>query len=140
MSRPQVIPARDIHPRHRGRLVVLYHFRQYLSARSPEWLLALTAHGYLAMVLFFNPQWLRPRAQLRGKLPGRPCRATSFYRLRFARIYPLHFVMLLLFLLNPLGNCAVLHQWRYFGLWLGLLRAEPVPGAELGLLERAGLE
>ena len=103
MSRPQVIPALTSVRGIAAWWVVLYHFRENLPSRSPEWLLALTAHGYLAVDLFFILSGfvlaLNYAESFRGSLAG----ATNFYQLRFARIYPLHFVMLMLFLLNPLA-------------------------------------
>jgi peptidoglycan/LPS O-acetylase OafA/YrhL len=129
MSRPQVIPGLISIRGIAAWWVVLYHFRQYLPARSPDWLLALTAHGYLAVDLFFILSGfvlaLNYAESFRGGLAG----ATSFYRLRFARIYPLHFVMLMLFLLNPLaialfstnGDTSA-YGWGYFVLSLFLVQ------------------
>ena len=61
----------------------------------------------------------------RGGLAG----ATGFYRPRFARIYPLHFVILMAFLLNPAaialfstsGDTSA-YRWDYFGLSLFLVQ------------------
>jgi peptidoglycan/LPS O-acetylase OafA/YrhL len=129
MSRPQVIPALISIRGVAAWWVVLYHFRQYLPAHTPDWLLALTAHGYLAVDLFFILSGfvlaLNYAESFQGKLAG----ATDFYRLRFARIYPLHFVMLMLFLLNPLaialfstsGDTSA-YGWKYFVLSLFLVQ------------------
>ena len=103
MSRPQVIPALTSLRGIAAWWVVLYHFREYLPSRWPEWLMALTAHGYLAVDLFFILSGfvlaLNYAESFRDSLAG----AAGFYRLRLARIYPLHFVMLTMFLLNPLA-------------------------------------
>jgi peptidoglycan/LPS O-acetylase OafA/YrhL len=129
MSRPQDIPALTSIRGIAAWWVVLYHFRQYLPAGSPEWLSALTAHGYLAVDLFFILSGfvlaLNYAESFRISLAG----ATDFYRLRFARIYPLHFVMLMLFLLNPLaialfsasGDTSA-YGWDYFVLSLFLVQ------------------
>ncbi len=120
--------------------MVLYHFREYLPSRSPEWLSGLSAQGYLAVDLFFILSGfvlaLNYAESFRDSLAG----AAGFYWLRFARIYPLHFVMLTLFLLNPLavalfsasGDTSE-YRWDYFLLSLFL-------APELGLLDRASLE
>jgi peptidoglycan/LPS O-acetylase OafA/YrhL len=129
MSRPQVIPALTSIRGIAAWWVVLYHFRQYLPAGSPDWLSALTAHGYLAVDLFFILSGfvlaLNYAESFRGSLAG----ATNFYQLRFARIYPLHFVMLMLFLLNPLaialfsaGGDTSAYGWDYFVLSLFLVQ------------------
>jgi peptidoglycan/LPS O-acetylase OafA/YrhL len=129
MSRPQVIPALTSLRGIAAWWVVLYHFREYLPSRWPEWLLELTAHGYLAVDLFFILSGfvlaLNYAESFRDSLAG----AASFYRLRFARIYPLHFVMLALFLLNPLaialfsasGDTSE-YGWDYFVLSLFLVQ------------------
>src|SRR5438477_8690358 len=129
MSRPQVIPALTSIRGIAAWWVVLYHFRQYLPTGRPEWLSALTAHGYLAVDLFFILSGfvlaLNYAESFRRSLAG----ATDFYRLRFGRIYPLHFVMLMLFLLNPLavalfsasGDTSA-YGWDYFVLSLFLVQ------------------
>ena len=139
MTRPQAIPALTSIRGIAAWWVVLYHFREHLPSGCPEWLLALTAHGYLAVDLFFILSGFVLALNYAESLPGDLAGATGFYRLRFARIYPLHFVILC---------CSCSIRWRLRcsppaaipRLPLGLLRAEPVPGAELGLHDRAGLE
>lgn len=103
MSRPQVIPALTSLRGVAAWWVVLYHFREYLPSPCPEWLLALIGHGYLAVDLFFLLSGFVLALNYAESFDGSLAGAAGFYRLRFARIYPLHFVMLMLFLLNPLA-------------------------------------
>jgi peptidoglycan/LPS O-acetylase OafA/YrhL len=103
MSRPQVIPALTSIRGIAAWWVVLYHFREYLPAPSPEWLLALIARGYLAVDLFFILSGFVLALNYAESFQANLAGAVGFYRLRLARIYPLHFVMLTLFLLNPLA-------------------------------------
>jgi peptidoglycan/LPS O-acetylase OafA/YrhL len=129
MSRPQAIPALTSLRGIAAWWVVLYHFREYLPSRYPEWLSGLSAQGYLAVDLFFILSGfvlaLNYAESFRDSLAG----AADFYWLRFARIYPLHFVMLTLFLLNPLavamfsasGDTSE-YSWDYFLLSLFLVQ------------------
>ena len=129
MSRPQVIPALTSLRGIAAWCVVIYHFREYLPSQCPDWLMALIAHGYLAVDLFFILSGfvlaLNYAESFRDSLGG----ALGFYRLRFARIYPLHFVMLMLFMLNPLAIALFSangetseYSWDYFGLSLFLVQ------------------
>ena len=129
MTRPQAIPALTSIRGIAAWWVVLYHFREHLPSRCPEWLLALTAHGYLAVDLFFILSGFVLALNYVESLPGNLAGATGFYRLRFARIYPLHFVILMLFLLNPLAIALFsasgdtsLYRWDYFVLSLFLVQ------------------
>lgn len=129
MNGPQVIPALTSLRGIAAWWVVIYHFREYLPTGCPEWLRGLTAQGYLAVDLFFILSGfvlaLNYAEGFNDSLAG----AASFYRRRFARIYPLHFVMLMLFLLNPLavtlfsasGNTSQ-YPWDYFILSLFLVQ------------------
>lgn len=129
MSRPPVIPALTSLRGIAAWCVVIYHFREYLPSHCPDWLLALIAQGYLAVDLFFILSGfvlaLNYAESFRGSLGG----ALGFYRLRFARIYPLHFVMLMLFILNPLAIALLSasgdtseYQWDYFVLSVFLVQ------------------
>jgi peptidoglycan/LPS O-acetylase OafA/YrhL len=129
MSRPQAIPALTSIRGAAAWWVVVYHFREHLPLQRPEWLLAVAAHGYLAVDLFFILSGfvlaLNYAERFRDNLAG----AIIFYRLRFARIYPLHFVILTLFLLNPLaialfskGGDTSGYGWDYFVLSLFLVQ------------------
>jgi peptidoglycan/LPS O-acetylase OafA/YrhL len=129
MTRPPVIPALTSIRGIAAWWVVLYHFRERLPSALPEWLLPLTAHGYLAVDLFFILSGFVLALNYVESLPGSLAGAAGFYRLRFARIYPLHFVILMLFLLNPLaialfsasGDTSA-YGWDYFVLSLFLVQ------------------
>lgn len=129
MSRRQVVPALTSIRGIAAWWVVLYHFRGYLPASSPEWLLALMAHGYLAVDLFFILSGFVLAMNYAESFQGSLAGVGGFYRLRFARIYPLHFVMLMLFLLNPLaialfsasGDTSA-YDWDYFVMSLFLVQ------------------
>ena len=115
-------PGPDIDSRHRGMVGGPLPFSPVLADGQ-------TAHGYLAVDLFFILSGfvlaLNYAESFRRSLAG----ATDFYRLRFGRIYPLHFVMLMLFLLNPLavalfsasGDTSA-YGWDYFVLSLFLVQ------------------
>lgn len=131
MSRPPVVPALTSIRGIAAWWVVLYHFRERLPPLGSEWLLSLIAHGYLAVDLFFILSGFvlalnyAESFRERGSLAG----AIGFYRLRFARIYPLHLVMLILFLLNPLAIALFsanadtsAYPWDYFVLSLFLVQ------------------
>jgi len=127
--RPQSIPALTSIRGIAAWWVVLYHFRERLLTGCPEWLLPLFAHGYLAVDLFFILSGFVLALNYVESLPANFAGATGFYRLRFARIYPLHFVVLMLFLLNPLaialfstsGDTSA-YRWDYFVLSLFLVQ------------------
>lgn len=103
MSRVPPIPALTAIRGLAAWWVVIYHFREALPAGTPAWLQGVLAHGYLAVDLFFILSGFvlslnyghQFAAGLRGSL--------RFYGLRLARIYPLHLVVLLLFLSVPLA-------------------------------------
>lgn len=129
MSRPQVIPALTSLRGIAAWWVVLYHFREYLPTRCPEWVFTLIAQGYLAVDLFFVLSGFVLALNYAESFEGGLVGAVSFYRMRFARIYPLHFVMLALFVLNPLavslfsarGDTSE-YGWDYFVLSLFLVQ------------------
>lgn len=138
MTRPPVVPALTSVRGIAAWWVVLYHFRERLPSLGSEWLLSVIAHGYLAVDLFFILSGFvlalnyAEEFRERGSLAG----AVGFYRLRFARIYPLHLVMLMLFLLNPLaislfsasGDTSA-YPWDYFVLSLFLVQNWGFSGA-----------
>ena len=85
--------------------VVVFHFREALPPQAPVFVHVTAGYGYLAVDLFFilsgfviarsyGPQFARS-IELKS--------SCIFYGLRLARIYPLHFVVLLLYLINPLA-------------------------------------
>jgi len=129
MNRPPAIPALTSIRGVAAWWVVLYHFRERMPSGCPEWLLTLFAHGYLAVDLFFILSGFVLALNYVESLPASLAGATGFYQLRFARIYPLHFVILMLFLLNPLAIAlfsasgdASDYDWAYFVLSLFLVQ------------------
>jgi peptidoglycan/LPS O-acetylase OafA/YrhL len=91
--------------------VVLYHFRDAMPGDPDGVAGRLAAHGYLAVDLFFVLSGfviaLNYTATLAALTPGSYAR---FLGLRLARIYPLHLLMLLLFLLDPLAIALFAHR------------------------------
>ncbi|RED49871.1 peptidoglycan/LPS O-acetylase OafA/YrhL [Aestuariispira insulae] len=84
--------------------VVLYHFHLYFHPLVPTWFSDFIARGYLAVDLFFILSgfvlflnYARFFEQL--TLDG----FRKFMVARFARIYPLHLTVCLIFLVNPLA-------------------------------------
>nr|WP_245215964.1 acyltransferase [Pararoseomonas baculiformis] len=84
--------------------VVLYHFREALPAATPSWLLDVAARGYMAVDFFFQLSGFI-LAYTYSRSFGQPSfsSAREFWVARFARIYPLHAFLLLLFLANPIA-------------------------------------
>ena len=81
-------------------LVVVYHMRQSLRGVLSPWAMAATGHGYLAVDLFFMLSgfvlWYTYADRLAA---GGWAAARQFWWRRFARIWPLHAVILALFVL-----------------------------------------
>lgn len=83
--------------------VVAYHFRDGLAEHVPSFAISAAGEGFLAVDIFFilsgfviylNYRWMFDDFNMRS--------AKAFVVARFARIYPVHFFMSLLFLINPL--------------------------------------
>lgn len=84
--------------------VVLFHFRDHFPDWVPAIVTRVSQNGYLAVDLFFQLSGLV--IALNYDRQFRSWSAAGMRRfliLRVARIYPLHFVMLLVFLINPLA-------------------------------------
>ena len=85
--------------------VVVFHFREALPPQMPEFLHGIASYGYLAVDLFFilsgfviscrYSEYFSTRIEIRNIL--------IFYGLRLARIYPLHFFVLIIYLINPIA-------------------------------------
>ncbi len=77
-------------------MVVLYHIRLSLTGLLPQGVIAVLAKGYLAVDLFFMLSgfvlWYNYADRLRG---GGLAAASEFLWRRFARIWPLHALILL---------------------------------------------
>lgn len=84
--------------------VVLYHFSEPLVDVLPIWMLALIKHGYLAVDLFFVLSGCVIYITS-GQSLGRAGRLviSRFLLNRLIRIYPLHLVVMIIYLLNPLA-------------------------------------
>ena len=74
--------------------VVLFHFKHYLAPYLPSWTLPLIVRGELAVDLFFCLSGFVLYLNYHG-LTTTGQGLKSFYLKRFARIYPLHFLVLL---------------------------------------------
>ncbi len=83
--------------------VVAYHFREALAGALPRFAASALGAGYLAVDLFFLLSGfvitLNYGKQFEAFSLGK---AGTFIIARFARLYPVHLVMSLLYLLNPL--------------------------------------
>jgi peptidoglycan/LPS O-acetylase OafA/YrhL len=96
--------------------VALYHFRAEFPAGMPQWALPLAAHGYLAVDLFFILSGFilaLNYADKVGTLESGSVR--GFLIARVARIWPLHAVMSLLFLINPIAILFFSTQKELYG-------------------------
>jgi peptidoglycan/LPS O-acetylase OafA/YrhL len=84
--------------------VVIYHFREPLHSALPSGLFGLISHGFLAVDFFFilsgfiiSANYLKPLASADRK------GVLLFIYRRLARIYPLHIVLLLMYVSVPLA-------------------------------------
>lgn len=84
--------------------VVVYHFSEPLVDVVPSWLLLVLRHGYLSVDLFFVLSGCVIYASS-GLFLGNSGRrvVVTFLLNRLIRIYPLHLVVMLLYLANPLA-------------------------------------
>jgi peptidoglycan/LPS O-acetylase OafA/YrhL len=84
--------------------VVMYHFREAMPAFTPEVVRAVTAHGYLAVDLFFQLSGFVIALNYAGRFRHLDlANIKEFLWRRLARIYPLHIFMLGAFLVSPLA-------------------------------------
>lgn len=82
----------------------MYHFSEPLAGRAPEWMYDFIGKGYLAVDLFFVLSGYVIYVSYFESLHDFQWRSTARFLInRLIRIYPLHLVILLLFLLNPLA-------------------------------------
>ena len=85
-------------------LVVSYHYREALAPLVPGAVLAIVARGALAVDLFFVLSGFIIALNYRAEFRAEGTRVYGrFLLLRLARIYPLHIVMLALFVLYVAG-------------------------------------
>ena len=90
--------------------VVLYHFQDALHLRPGGVMAALVERGFLAVDLFFILSGYVILLNYRELFEPFTLKACSTFMLRrLARIYPLHAVVMLLFLLNPLAIVLFSH-------------------------------
>jgi peptidoglycan/LPS O-acetylase OafA/YrhL len=82
--------------------IVLFHFQDPIDPLVPQSVQALIARGYLAVDFFFVLSgFVIALNYLAGFRTVTGANVAHFLRLRFARIYPLHIVMLCAFLTIP---------------------------------------
>ena len=105
--------------------IVAFHFREALPRGTAVAIVEVINRGYLAVDLFFILSGYVISANYLEWFVGRrfePARYARFLSLRLSRIYPVHGLVLLLFLVNPLAiwtfssrrDLADLH-WMYYG-------------------------
>lgn len=82
--------------------VVIYHFRLFMDEWMPAWFIDLFYYGDLAVDLFFILSGFVLYLNYSERLSN-PSRAQwfAFISKRFARIYPLHFVLMMAYLSVP---------------------------------------
>ena len=93
--------------------VVAFHFREALPPGTPAVILRVSDGGYLAVDLFFILSGYVIALNYGHWFAGTPFRGRRYARflaLRLSRIYPLHMVMLVLFLANPVAAFLFSHQ------------------------------
>ncbi len=78
--------------------VVLFHFKAYLHQSLPTFLLIIINHGNLAVDMFFCLSGFVIYYNYSTALHNHSISVFDFYRSRLARIYPLHLLMLFLYL------------------------------------------
>jgi peptidoglycan/LPS O-acetylase OafA/YrhL len=85
--------------------VVVFHFREALPPQAPAFLHSFASYGYLAVDLFFILSgFVIARSYSHHFSRSIEIKTVCvFYGFRLARIYPLHFFVLLLFLINPIA-------------------------------------
>ncbi len=84
--------------------VVVYHFSDPLVNVVPDWVLGFVRHGYLAVDLFFVLSGYVIYITSGYSLVALGRRSVSKFLLnRLIRIYPLHIVLMMMYLLNPLA-------------------------------------
>ena len=74
--------------------VVLFHTKEQLATLLPGWALQLIGSGYIGVDLFFILSGFVIELNYGERLAGGIEAWTEFLKRRFARIYPLHFVVL----------------------------------------------
>ena len=102
--------------------VVLFHLRHLMAPSAPAWLIAALAHGNLAVDLFFILSGFVMALNYGDRVGSGGWRGYGdFLFRRFARIYPLHLLILLGFAAYALaavrfGDASLAGQdWGYFG-------------------------
>jgi peptidoglycan/LPS O-acetylase OafA/YrhL len=91
--------------------VAAYHFREYLPSAPDCWIVAIIERGFYAVDLFFILSGFVLQlnySRLFFTLNRSSLR--TFAIARFARVYPLHLFMILVFLVNPLAIAIFSHK------------------------------
>jgi peptidoglycan/LPS O-acetylase OafA/YrhL len=109
--------------------VVLFHLRHLMAPSAPAWVIATLAHGNLAVDLFFILSGFVMALNYGDRVAGGGWRGYGdFLFRRFARIYPLHLLILLGFAAYVLaavrfGDAGLASRnWGYFGASLLLVQ------------------
>lgn len=86
-------------------LIVLYHIKYHLTPYLPDWMMNIVSHSYVAVDFFFVLSGFILAYTYEKKLTSFNLNETSFFIVkRIARVYPLHLITLLAYLLIPFAH------------------------------------
>lgn len=102
--------------------VVVFHFSEPLAPVVPSWIYEIVMQGYLAVDLFFILSGYVIFTSSKYLRHSDWNHSTRFWTSRLIRIYPLHLILMIIYLVNPLvlvlfsssGVVSERYDWDYF--------------------------